>query len=154
MKSLVPLVVFAVHLASCSLDPLAKALGLNSPFLDDRAEQTHDYVQWLFPLDEPSGSVQGAPVLSDLDIDEIKKSPAAQAYLIKASEWFFQFLNRNQRWVAKYDHKQLRITRAIRSLRLLVGDIEADNFRQSIFDYLGEDVDLIGEKAKSFWKGA
>jgi hypothetical protein len=57
-------------------------------------------------------------------------------------------------WIAKYDHNQLRITRAIRSLRLLVGDIEADNFRQSIFDYLGEDVDLIGEKAKSFWKRA
>ena len=64
------------------------------------------------------------------------------------------FLNRNQKWIAKYDHNQLRITRAIRSLRLLVGDIEADNFRQSIFDYLGEDVDLIGEKAKSFWKSA
>ena len=33
---------------------------------------------------------------------------------------------------------------------LLVGDVEADKFRQSIFDYLGEDVDLIGKKAKSF----
>ncbi len=66
----------------------------------------------------------------------------------------FQFLNRNQRWIAKYDHNQLRITRAIKSLRLLVGQVEADNFRQSIFDYLGEDVDLIGEKAKSFWKSA
>ena len=116
-------------------------------FSDERAEQTHDYVQWLFPLEEPSGSVQGAPVLSVLDIDEIKKSPAAQANLIKASERFFQFLNRNQRWIAKYDHNQLRITRVIKSLRLLVGNKEADNFRQSIFDYLGEDVDLIGEKA-------
>ena len=131
-----------------------RTLSMVLAFSDERAEQTHDYVQWLFPLDEPSESVQGAPVLSDLDIDEIKKSPAARANLIRASEWFFQFLNRNQRWIAKYDHNQLRITRAIRSLRLLVGDIEADNFRQSIFDYLGEDVDLIGENAKSFWKSA
>ena len=111
-------------------------------------------MQWLFSLDEPSGSVQGAPSLSDLDIDEIKKSSAAQANLIKASEWFFQFLNRNQRWIVKYDHNQLRITRAIKSLRLLVGNIEADNFRQTIFDYLREDVDLIGEKADSFKKSA
>ena len=135
-------------------DHRGRTLSMVLAFSDERAEQTHDYVQWLFPLDEPSESVQGAPVLSDLDIDEIKKSPAAQANLIKESVWFFQFLNRNQRWIAKYDHNQLRITRAIRSLRLLVGDIEADNFRQSIFDYLGEDVDLIGEKAKSFWNNA
>ena len=135
-------------------DHRGRTLSMVLAFSDERAEQTHDYVQWLFPLDEPSESVQGAPVLSDLDIDEIKKSPAAQANLIKESVWFFQFLNRNQRWIAKYDHNQLRITRAIRSLRLLVGDIEADNFRQSIFDYLGEDVDLIGEKAKSYWKSA
>ena len=135
-------------------DHRGRTLSMVLAFSDERAEQTHDYVQWLFPLDEPSESVQGAPVLSDLDIDEIKKSPAAQANLIQASVWFFHFLNRNHGWIAKYDHNQLRITRAIRSLRLLVGDIEADNFRQSIFDYLGEDVDLIGEKAKSFWKSA
>ena len=128
-------------------DHRGRTLSMVLAFSDERAEQTHDYVQWLFPLEEPSGSVQGAPVLSDLDIDEIKKSLAAQANLIKASEWFFQFLNRNQRWIAKYDHNQLRITRVIKSLRLLVGNHEADNFRQSIFDYLGEDVDLIGEKA-------
>jgi hypothetical protein len=77
-------------------------------FSDDQAEQKHDYMQWLFPLDEPSESVQGAPVLSDLDIDEIKKHPAAHANLIKVSKQFFQFLNRNQRWIAKYDHNQLR----------------------------------------------
>ena len=48
-------------------------------------------------LDEPSGSVHGAPVLSNLDIDDIKKSPTAQVNLIKVSEWFFQFLIQNQR---------------------------------------------------------
>ena len=135
-------------------DHRGRTLSMVLALSDKRAEQTHDYVQWLFPLDEPSGSVQGAPVLSDLDIDEIKKSPAAQANLIKASEWFFQFLNRNQSWIAKYDHNQLRITRTIRSLWLLVGDVEAGNFRQSIFDYLGKDVTLIGEKAQSFWNSA
>ena len=135
-------------------DHRGRTLSMVLAFSDDRVEQTHDYIQWLFPLDEPSGSVHGALVLSNLDIDEIRKSPAARANLIKASEWFFQFLNRNQRWVAKYDHNQLRITRVIKSLRLLVGHKEADNFRQSIFDYLGEDSDLIGEKAKSFWKSA
>ena len=135
-------------------DHRGRTLTMVLAFSDERTEQTHDYIQWLFPLDEPSGSVPGAPVLSDLDIDKIKRSPAAQANLIKASEWFLQFLNRNQRWIATHDHNQLRITRVIKSLRLLVGNKEADNFRKSIFDYLGENVDLIGEQAQSFWKSA
>ena len=135
-------------------DHRGRTLSMVMAFSDERAEQTHDYVQWLFPLDEPSGSVHGAPVLSELDIDEIKKSPAAQANLIKASELNFQFLNRNQKWISKHDHNQLRITRVIGSLRLLVRNKEADNFRKLIFDYLGEDVDLIGKKADSCWKSA
>ena len=78
-------------------DHRGRTLSMVLAFSDERAEQTHDYVQWLFPLDDPSGSVQGAPVLSGLDIDEINKSSTARANLIKASEWFFQFLNRDQR---------------------------------------------------------
>ena len=109
-------------------DHRGRTLTMVLAFSDERAEQAHDCIQWLFPLDEPSGSVHGAPVLSDLDIDEIKRSPAAQANLIKASEWFFQFLNRNQRWIATHDHNQLRITRVIKSLRLVVGRKEAEKF--------------------------
>ena len=48
------------------------AMLLHQP--DHRAEATHDYIQWLFPLDEPSRSVNGAPVLTELDINEIKES--------------------------------------------------------------------------------
>ena len=135
-------------------DHRGRTLSMVLAFSDKRAEQTHDYIQWLFPLDEPSGSVHGAPVLSDLDIEDIKKSPTAQANLIKASKWFLRFLTRNRGWIAKYDHNQLRITRVIKSFRLLIGNKEADSFRQSIFDYLGEDVTLVGEKAKSFWNSA
>jgi hypothetical protein len=135
-------------------DHRGRTLAMVFAFSDERAEQTHDYMQWLFPLAEPSGSVHGAPILSDLDIEDIKLSPAAQANLIKASGWFFEFLVRNQRWIAKYDHNQLRITRIIKSLRLLVGDKEANKFRQSLFDYLGDDIALIVKKAKSFWNQA
>ena len=49
-------------------DHRGQTLSMVLAFSDERAEQTHDYVQWLFPLDEPSESVQGAPILSDQDI--------------------------------------------------------------------------------------
>ena len=74
---------------------------------DHQAESTHDYIQWLFPLDEPSRSVNGAPILTELDIDEIKESSLAQANLAKSASWFLGFLERNRHWVTKYNHNHL-----------------------------------------------
>jgi hypothetical protein len=73
---------------------------------------------------------------------------------VKSSDWYTAFLSRNSHWKAKYDHNHLRITRAIKSLRLLVSDDEANRFRDGVFALLGEDGDLIGEKALSFWVAA
>ena len=84
-----------------------------------QAETTHDYIQWLFPLDEPSRSVNGVPVLTKLEIDEIRQSSLTQANLVKSARWFLGFLERNNRWITKYNHNHLRITRVIKSLRLL-----------------------------------
>ena len=121
---------------------------------DHEAETTHDYIQWLFPLDEPSRSVNGAPVLTESDIDEIKESSLAQTNLAKSARWFLGFLERNQHWVTKYDHNHLRITRAIKSLRLLASNEAADEFKKMVFEYLGDDLNLIDPKASSFWNSA
>ena len=121
---------------------------------DYQTESTHDYIQWLFPLDEPSRSVNGAPVLTELDIDEIKKSIPAQDNLAKSASWFLGFLERNQYWVTKYDHNHLRITRVIKSLRLLASDKAADEFKDKVFVYLGDELNLIDPKARSFWNSA
>ena len=121
---------------------------------DYQAETTHDYIQWLFPLDEPSRSVNGAPVLTELDIDEIKESSLAQANLAKSASWFLGFLERNNHWITKYNHNHLRITRVIKSLRLLASDKAADEFKDKVFGYLGDEVNLIDAKARSFWNSA
>jgi len=121
---------------------------------DHQAEATHDYIQWLFPLDEPSRSVNGAPVLAELDIDEIRQSSLAQANLAKSARWFLGFLERNNHWITKYNHNHLRITRVIKSLRLLASDKAADEFKNIVFEYLGDDLNLIDPKARSFWNSA
>ena len=128
------------------------AMLLQQP--DHRAEATHDYIQWLFPLDEPSRSVNGAPVLTELDIDEIKESILAQGNLAKSASWFLGFLERNNHWITKYNHNHLRITRVIKSLRLLASDKAADEFKDKVFVYLGDDLNLIDPKARSFWNSA
>ena len=121
---------------------------------DHQAETTHDYIQWLFPLDEPSRSVMGAPVLNELDIEDIRHSELAQQNLIKSASWFLGFLERNDHWITKYDHNHLRITRVIKSLRLLASDEAADTFRDKVLALAGDNLNLVDQKARGFWRSA
>ena len=118
---------------------------------DHEAETNHDYIQWLFPLDEPSRSVNGAPVLAELEIDEIRQSSLAQANLAKSARWFLGFLERNNHWITKYNHNHLRITRVIKSLRLLASDEAADEFRDKVLALAGDNLNLVDQKARGFW---
>ena len=121
---------------------------------DDDAENTHDYIQWLFPLDEPSRSVMGAPVLNELDIEDIRHSDLAQQNLVKSTSWFLGFLERNDHWITKYNHNHLRITRVIKSLRLLASDEAADSFRDKVLALAGDNLNLVDQKARGFWTNA
>lgn len=121
---------------------------------DHQAETTHDYIQWLFPLDEPSRSVMGAPVLNELDIEDIRQSELAQQNLVKSASWFLGFLERNDHWITKYDHNHLRITRVIKSLRLLASNEAADEFRDKMLRLAGDKLNLIDQKARGFWTNA
>ena len=121
---------------------------------DDDAEHNHDFIQWMFPLDEPSQVVSSAPVLGDFDIDEIRESQLAIENLDKSVSWFLGFLERNDHWITNYDHNHLRITRAIKSLRLLSGDQAADAFRDKVIASAGNNLNLVDEEARDFWNSA
>ena len=121
---------------------------------DHQAETTHDYIQWLFPLDEPSRSVMGAPVLNELDIEDIRHSELAQQNLVKSASWFLGFLERNDHWITRYDHNHLRITRVIKSLRLLASDEAADGFKNKMVSLLADRHQSIDEKARQIWANA
>ena len=118
---------------------------------DHQAEINHDYIQWMFPLDEPSRSVGGAPVLTELEIDKIRQSSLAQVNLAKSARWFLGFLERNNHWITKYNHNHLRITRVIKSLRLLARDEAADEFRNKVLAAAGDKLNLVDQKARGFW---
>ena len=123
--------------------------------LDDQAiESTHDFIQWMFPLDEPSCSHPGAPVLDLFEIEEIKSSEVAQENLMQSADWYFGFLQRHDHWIRQYDHNHLRISRAIKSLRLLVSDEVADRYRAAILDFLGGSISAISERSREHWLNA
>ena len=108
----------------------------------------------MFPLDEPSQAVNGAPVLNDFDIDEIRENRLAVENLEESARWFLNFLERNDHWIVNYDHNHLRITRAIKSLRLLTSDQAADEFRDKVIALAGDNLNLVDQKARDFWASA
>ena len=103
---------------------------------DDDLEMVHDFIQWLFPLPEPSRFNADAPLLSAADIAAFKSDPLLQANLRKSFERILAFLglacaeegkvvegkNFARRapevWSAP-NHNWLRVTRILRSLTLL-----------------------------------
>mgnify|MGYP005749850113 CR=1 FL=1 len=120
---------------------------------DDKAiEQTHDFIQWIFPLTEKSMSVPGVPTLSAEDIEAIRTSEVARSNLEKSAQWYLGFLKRNDHWIRSYDHNHLRITRAIKSLRLLVSQEPAEGFLNSVFTITGDRIEDVGQNAIEFWK--
>ena len=58
----------------------------------------------------------------------------------------------NDYWIKPYDHNHLRITRAIKSLRLLVSQETARAFLNSVFEITGDRVNVVGQDAIGFWK--
>ncbi|EHI48352.1 Opioid growth factor receptor (OGFr) conserved region [SAR116 cluster alpha proteobacterium HIMB100] len=121
-------------------------------FDDEAIEQTHDFIQWMFPLTERSMSVPGVPTLSTADIEAIRTSKVARANLERSAQWYLGFLRRNNHWIKSYDHNHLRITRAIKSLKLLVSQDIAKAFLKSIFDITGDRTDIVRQDAIGFWK--
>jgi len=122
-------------------------------YSDIQIEGNHDFIQLIFPLNKKSQNVFHGYYLDNEDlINELKDSHQIRENIMKSSSWFLSFLKRNEYWKSKYDHNQLRITRVIECLRLLVGDDEADNFYQSV---VGLSLDSnINKTTLEFWKNA
>ena len=95
----------------------------------------------MFPLDEPSNWSLNKLYLEDSKvIEKIRVDPIAVRNLLKSKEWFLEFLKRNDSWQYFHNHNQLRITRVIKSLILLVSREEAHLFYEEILSSLSHDA--------------
>ena len=115
-------------------------------------ENIHDFVQLAFPLNKPSESVfHGHYLKTKHEINLIKNDNLAQLNLVKSSKQFLNFLELNNNWQNSYDHNQLRISRIIQSLRLLVSNEEADKFYKIILGMLKAN-NQVNNETLEFWK--
>ncbi len=117
-------------------------------------ERFHDFIQWLFPLPEPSAAVPGSPVLSIDDIALIHRSEPAQRNLAEASALMSGFYAETDHWLRETDHNHLRITRIVRSLRVLVDDAAADTFAKAIHDRVAATGAPISSASRAYWAAA
>ena len=125
-------------------------------FSDEAIEHTHDFIQLLFPLNEKSSAVSNGIYLdSNEAVQSIKANKLATENIVKSSKWFLLFLARNSHWKRKHDHNYLRVTRIIKSLRLLVSDQEANKFYELFMQLVDENLKLkINSITLHYWENA
>jgi len=108
---------------------------------DARLEMAHDYIQWIFPLPERSGANPWAPVLDAEAVAAIRGNAEMlgrlrAAFLRMLAFYGFaveddrvtegpRFAAASRNWLHAGNHNHLRLTRILRSLRVLGLEREA-----------------------------
>jgi hypothetical protein len=108
---------------------------------DARLEMVHDYIQWIFPLPERSGANPWAPVLDVMTIAAIRNDAEMQGRLHVGFQRMLAFYGfalegdavvqgprfaaASRNWLHAGNHNHLRLTRMLRSLRVLGLEREA-----------------------------
>jgi len=142
---------------------------------EDQLEKVHDYIQWLFPLPEPSGFNVAAPVLNRESIQVFRARPDLQEQLRVSFLRMMSFYGLKARsgeqvsvirapnfaakatvWLSPGNHNHLRITRILKCLNVLGLEAEAKAF----FDCLSEIYDdeqnkpmpAISDETMRYWR--
>lgn len=138
-------------------------------------EWTHDFIQWLFPLESRSGANPGAPTLDAETIAAFEHDPALQGRLRRSLDLMLDFYGferrgegtvavvteaagedrRLEEWVTPGNHNFLRVTRILRSLTTLGLAGEANAFHAALSRlYAGPAGSIIGPRTFEFWLDA
>lgn len=118
-------------------------------YTDCEYDGYHDFIQWVFPSDEPSMILRDAPVVTEEDAVEFRESASAQIKLFHSYRQFLGFLGikidlrgdlvivdqgKFYQRVCRRNHNLQRITRVLRSLYILGLPERAQQFHQFLVD--------------------
>ncbi|MEN6604083.1 MAG: opioid growth factor receptor-related protein [Bryobacteraceae bacterium] len=125
---------------------------------DDTLEDVHDYIQWLFPLTEPSAFNPRAPLLDQAAIREFRRSDDLRRAVTASFERMLRFYGfemapdleceihrapnfaeRAREWLYPMNHNHLRITRILKCLRLVGLEAQAAAFFAALEKLYNED---------------
>ncbi|KAM0166710.1 hypothetical protein ACHAQE_001231 [Botrytis cinerea] len=146
----------------------------------EKLEDIHDYIQWLFPLPEES-MFSGAPLVDENVFNAFhafSSSPELQgnlrSSLVKMLDFYgfkfaddldknglpviiksSNFYERCSNWLIRRDHNHLRISRILRSLRVLGLESEAAAFYKALSDIIYNDhSQVVSSQSAEFWRRA
>jgi hypothetical protein len=138
---------------------------------DDALEAVHDFIQWLFPLPEPSQFNPDAPLLTTEDIAALRGEAQLRANLRRSFDRMLTFLGlawdengsiiegpsfegRAAEVWATPNHNWLRITRILGSLSLLGLKTEARALFARLEQFYQQKRFPIPERTYWFWRKA
>lgn len=129
---------------------------------DEKLEVAHDFIQWLFPLNEPSNFNQEAPILTKEDTIIFSHDSVLLKQVEDAFErmlGFFQMELKDGKvlplvevpiWLMAFNHNMLRATRIIKSLRLL----GHEGYALAFYDALMLYKEKISGNTLKYWTDA
>ncbi len=121
-------------------------------FSDKELEETHDYIQWLFPLREESKAVPGSPhIESDETVRMLREDEDVQENMVNALVRMERFYRDNDFWLRQNDHNHLRITRILKSVSLLCSNEDAREFHVFILERVAA-AQPVTEESLGYWK--
>jgi hypothetical protein len=151
------------------VDTQGRTLAEIWAYSDDDFEDIHDFIQWLFPLTEPSRFNPDAPLLTTADIAAFRAEPLLAANLRRSFERFVGFLglqyaeghvvrgadfDRKSAVFRHPNHNWLRITRVLTSTRVL----GLEDASRAFFDFLKAERDggrsRVSDETFRFWEAA
>ena len=137
-------------------------------------ETHHDYIQWLFPLLEPSRAQPQSPVLTAGAVELLRRSPVARERLVRSAQVMARFYGftmapaddawrvslsrefeiRKLVWVTRRNHNYLRQTRILKSLTLLSLEPLALAWLECLGVVYRADPSPIGRETLEYWRAA
>jgi hypothetical protein len=136
---------------------------------DDEMEAVHDFIQWMFPLREPSRFNPSAPLLSDADIASFRAEPQLRENLLRSFVAFLAFLglayvegqvvkapdfDTKRAVFAAPNHNWLRISRVLTSTRILGLEIPSRAFFAFLKELHDSGAAPIPADTFRYWRGA
>jgi hypothetical protein len=137
---------------------------------DGRLEESHDYIQVLFPLPVASRFNSRAPLLDDATLARFRTDDVIHANLLKSFQMMLHFYGfrldeqtgevveadnfaeRAPEWLFPEDHNHLRITRILKCLTLCGLKDQAAAFLKALLALPGQD--RITSESRRYWREA
>jgi len=123
-------------------------------------EESQNYIQWLFPLTEPSLHYPDAPLLDDETIEAFLAEKYLKQNLNISFELMMSFYHFDREnpdelhWVNPGNHNYLRLTRILTSLNLLGAKDQSRTMYEKLIQISAKHPGEIGSVTLQYWEAA